>query len=144
MKENAHLLGKLHLQAIFQRIPGVVYVLFVPFVIFGPIITPALFACYYVFLHIFFVSNSLRTFWGSYTAYYGAVEHSCTNWKEKFSQKTGMSTTDTRHDIPFDSVRHTIIIPQYREDFEMMCETLDVLSSHQMALSNYKVNHSLC
>jgi hypothetical protein len=139
MKEHAHLLGKLKLQSIFQRIPGVVYAVFIPFMLFGPMVAPTLFAAYMVFLNVFFILNAFRTFLGSYSAYYGAVEHSRTNWKELYSRKTGLSITDTRHDLPYDAVRHTIIIPQYKEDFETICETLDVLASHHMALSNYKV-----
>ncbi|KAJ3372356.1 hypothetical protein HDU91_003784 [Kappamyces sp. JEL0680] len=59
---------------------------------------------------------------------------------EKYCETVGAtSAQDARHDMPYDSVRHTIIIPQYKEDLGTMYDTLDVLASHPMALSHYKI-----
>ncbi|KAJ3320939.1 hypothetical protein HDV06_004717 [Boothiomyces sp. JEL0866] len=133
-------LGKLPLQSIFQRVLGVGYVLFIPFCVFGPIYTPIAFTIYYLILNVFLILNNVRTTFGARSAYLGAKKHSQTNWAEKYCETTGASfPDDTRHDLPFDAVRHVIIIPQYKEDMGTMYDTLDVLASHSMALSNYKI-----
>lgn len=139
MNENALFLGKLKVKSLFQRVLGLGYLTFIPFCFFGPIVTPTLFAIYYLILHLFYLSNATRVFLGAYNSYKKAVEHSKTNWKEKYSEKTGMTITDIKHDIPFNAVKHIIIIPQYKEDLDTMYDTLDVLSSHEMAISHYKV-----
>lgn len=137
---NASRLGKIPLASILQRLPGVLVIFFVPFCFLGPIYAPATFGCYFVFLHLSFAFNAFRSMVTSRIAYKRAKIHSTTNWAEKYCQETGVqSINDTRHDLPFDSIRHVIIIPQYKEDLGTMYDTLDVLASHPMALTHYKV-----
>jgi hypothetical protein len=38
-----------------------------------------------------------------------------------------------------DQVRHVIIIPNYKEDWNILCETLETLANHGVAKSSYKV-----
>ncbi|KAJ3201469.1 hypothetical protein HDU67_001326, partial [Dinochytrium kinnereticum] len=50
-----------------------------------------------------------------------------------------VSGSDTRHDLPYDHISHIIILPNYKEDMDTLCETLDVLASHNRAVSQYKI-----
>lgn len=140
MKSDS-ILAKVPLQTILQRVPGVLYLSFVPFCFLGPLYLPLMYAFVFLLLHAFFLVNNTRTLWGAYHGYFGAQAHSRTNWNQKYLQETGsLFPNDTRHDLPLDSVRHIIVIPQYKEDLNTMYDTLDVLASHQMALSHYKVS----
>ena len=137
---NASRIGKVPLASILQRLPGVLQLLFIPFCFLGPIYAPAIFGFYFLFLHFSFAFNATRSMVASRIAFKRAKEHSTTNWAEKYCQEIGVqSINDTRHDLPFDSIRHVIIIPQYKEDLGTMYDTLDVLASHPQALTHYKV-----
>jgi cellulose synthase/poly-beta-1,6-N-acetylglucosamine synthase-like glycosyltransferase len=75
-----------------------------------------------------------------FVAYNSAKLHSMTNWLLKYTKETGtLDGEDTRHDLPFNHVIHNIILPNYKEEMETLCETLDVLASHSRALSQYKI-----
>lgn len=132
----AAFLGRIPLASLLQRLPGVVALFFVPFCFFGPIYTPTLFAAYFVFLHLAFAYNATRTAYGARVASVQSRLHFETDWYTKYSQEV----TDN-HDLPYDAIRHIIIIPQYKEDLGTMYDTLDVLASHPQALTNYKVIH---
>jgi len=41
--------------------------------------------------------------------------------------------------MPFDDVLHVIILPNYKETQDTLCETLDILASHPRALTQYKI-----
>lgn len=45
----------------------------------------------------------------------------------------------SKHDLSFSAIEHLIILPNYKEDMETLYETLDVLASHSMALTQYKI-----
>ena len=64
-------LERLQLRKIFQRIPGVAYLAYWPFCIFGAIYFPIAFSLYYVFMHVFIGVNGIKNFWGAYCAYHG-------------------------------------------------------------------------
>jgi hypothetical protein len=68
--------------------------------------------------------------------YRSVVSHTKTNWKAKY-KKLIEDRTDV---LKFEQVFHVIIIPQYKEEMDIMTETLSVLASHSMAKTNYKVN----
>jgi hypothetical protein len=130
--------------SLLQRLPGLLILCLVPFSLFGPLVTPLAFSLYLVFLHGLFVANNLRSAWGVYSAYTNAVKNSTTNWLQKYTKDTGTSNgSDLRHDLPFDSISHMIILPNYKESMETLQETLDVLASHQRALTQYRVCFSL-
>lgn len=137
---NASRLGKVPLASILQRLPGLLQIIFIPFCFLGPVYAPATFGFYFVFLHLSFAYNATRSMVASRIAYKRAKEHSTTNWAEKYCQEIGVqSINDTRHDLPFDSIKHVIIIPQYKEELGTMYDTLDVLASHPQALTHYKI-----
>ncbi|KAJ3410902.1 hypothetical protein HDV05_003033 [Chytridiales sp. JEL 0842] len=70
----------------------------------------------------------------------GAIEVSSTDWEDKYCQTTGcVDGKDLRHDLPYDHLVHVIILPNYKEEVDTLCETLDVLASHERALTQYKV-----
>ncbi|KAI9357260.1 glycosyl transferase family group 2-domain-containing protein [Zopfochytrium polystomum] len=136
----ASMIDKLPLQSIFQRLPGVWLLAVFLFGIFGPAHLPYLFSGYFVVLHILFLGSSVRAAWGIYIARREAVRWSTTDWLEKYCAKTGASSgQDLRHDLPFDDVNHVIVLPNYKENMDTLCETLDVLASHSRAITQYKV-----
>ena len=123
-------------KALTQRVPGVIIIFLFPFAIFGPIYMPIFFAFYFIFLHILFVANNFRSAYGVYTAYTQSRMYSTTDWYAKYCHETGViDGSDTRHDMPFDQVSHIIILPNYKEEMDTLCETLDVLASHRRALT---------
>jgi hypothetical protein len=78
--------------------------------------------------------------YGIYCGYKESVKHTFTDWFGQYLKVTGtMDGRDTRHDLPFDSVIHVIVIPNYKEDYFTLCETLDVLASHARSLTQYRV-----
>ncbi|KAI8891787.1 hypothetical protein BC833DRAFT_613301 [Globomyces pollinis-pini] len=127
-------------QAVFQRLPGCLVIAIIPFTIWGPIYTPFLFAFYFVTLHLLAAYQSIRTCYAVRTGYFQSIIHSTTNWLQKYCEDRGvLDGSDLRHDIPFDSVVHVIILPSYKEDLNTLCETLDILASHRRALTQYRV-----
>lgn len=136
----ADILGKLSLASVLQRLPGTIVLVFLPFCFLGPVYAPGMFAIYYVFLHLSFIFNVTRTAYGARIAYTQAKIHSTIDWPDKYCMDAKVqSTSDMRHDLPYDCVRHIIIIPQYKEDLGTLYDTLDVLASHPMAITHYKV-----
>ncbi|KAI9199259.1 uncharacterized protein BJ171DRAFT_602033 [Polychytrium aggregatum] len=102
----------------------------------GPFYTPVAFSIAFIFLHFVFVANNFRTAWGVYSIYHEAVKHTYTNWYQKYCQETDFSKTDG---LVFENILHVIVIPNYCESLETLAETLDILSSHSMAYSQYKI-----
>ncbi|KAJ3385008.1 hypothetical protein HDU84_002500 [Entophlyctis sp. JEL0112] len=73
-------------------------------------------------------------------AYYESIKQATTNWLGEYLRITGASSgDDPSHDLPYDSILHVIIIPNYCETTDTLCETLDVLASHRRALTQYRV-----
>ncbi|KAJ3092025.1 hypothetical protein HK102_011507, partial [Quaeritorhiza haematococci] len=125
---------------IFQRLPGIWLLALFPFAFLAPVYLPTIFGAYYFILHVFFFINNTRSAYGTYVGYNSAKLYSTTDWLEKYCEATSTSDgSDTRHDLPYDSVVHTIILPNYKETVETLCETLDVLASHRRALTQYRV-----
>ena len=123
-----------------RTIPGLlaIYTLFLAFL--GPIFHPVIYAIYFVFLHLIFLTNIIRASWGTFVAAREVVKHSKTDWCLEYCKKTNLPDgSDNRHDIPYDSVKHVILLPNYKENMDTLCETLDVLASHSRAATQYKV-----
>ncbi|KAJ3328375.1 hypothetical protein HDU76_010081 [Blyttiomyces sp. JEL0837] len=69
-----------------------------------------------------------------------AKEWSTIDWVEKFCAKTGcVNSGDLRAEMRFDDVEHVIVLPNYKESLDTLCETLEVLGSHSRARSQYKI-----
>ncbi|KAI9331666.1 glycosyl transferase family group 2-domain-containing protein [Zopfochytrium polystomum] len=125
---------------IFQRLPGVWLIGVFLFGLFGPAHLPYAFSAYFILLHVLFIGSSVRAAYGIYYASSQVVTWSTTDWLEKYCAKTGAANgRDLRHDLPFEDVNHVILLPNYKENMDTLCETLDVLASHSRALTQYKV-----
>ncbi|KAJ3317636.1 hypothetical protein HDU76_001109, partial [Blyttiomyces sp. JEL0837] len=130
---------------IFQRLPGTWLLLLLPFAFLGPIHLPYLFAFYYTLLHTLFLLNNCRSAYGMYVAYHSAKLYSVTDWVGKYLEEVGHGHEDggdegrVVHDLPFDRVVHVIVLPNYKEEVDTLCETLDCLASHSRALTQYKI-----
>ncbi|KAJ1555638.1 hypothetical protein HK405_015283 [Cladochytrium tenue] len=134
------LVAKVPWRPILQRLPGVWLLGVFLFGLFGPAYIPLAFSAYFLILHVIFIGSSARTAYGIYHASKQVKMWSTTDWLEKYCVKTGASSaSDLRHDLPFDDVNHVIIIPNYKENLETLCETLDILASHSRALTQYKI-----
>jgi hypothetical protein len=133
-------LEQLPLRAILQRLTGVWMICVFFLALFGPLVTPFLYSAYFLGLHVLLFFNQFRTAFAAHETYHSSKSHSTTDWLLKYCQVTGMADgADPRHDLPFDSVSHVIVLPNYKEEMETLCETLDVLASHTRALTQYKV-----
>jgi cellulose synthase/poly-beta-1,6-N-acetylglucosamine synthase-like glycosyltransferase len=107
------------MRALLQRIPGIYAIFFITFLFWGPLYTPISFSFFYLFLHILFINNNFRTAYGIYSVQKAAAKPYIRSYSS--------------------SVSHIIILPNYKESMETLTETLDVLASHEQALSNYSV-----
>ncbi|KAJ3125139.1 hypothetical protein HK098_000570 [Nowakowskiella sp. JEL0407] len=136
----AKVIAQIPWKAIFQRVPGIWLLFLFPFAFVGPVYAPALFGLYYTILHVMFLFNNLRSAYGMYISYNSAKLYSVTNWLKKYCDETGtVDGLDNRHDLPYDHVVHVILLPNYKENMDTLCETLDVLASHTRAVTQYKV-----
>lgn len=93
--------------------------------------------------HLLFTSATSfnpRTVYATRTAFILAKLSSHTNWIADYMLKTStIHLSDTSHDLPFDSVLHVILLPNFKEDLGTLGETLDVLASHECALTSYRI-----
>jgi hypothetical protein len=140
---------------VLQRLSGTWLLLIVAFGILGPVYTPHFFASYFLVLHLVFLSANVRSCWSALCAIKKVKESTSTDWMEKYRQTVAASETNldhiasrgitaemstvAQHHMPFESVKHLIIIPNYKETLDTLCETLDVLASHSLSLKQYKV-----
>ncbi|RKP04202.1 hypothetical protein CXG81DRAFT_5546, partial [Caulochytrium protostelioides] len=137
----ANLLLRVPWKPLLQRLPGVWLLCMVPFSFLAPVHFPALFAFWYAFLHLCFTANNFRSAYGVWVAYRSARASSHTDWHAKYCQATGATdgSDTTCHDLPYDHIQHVIILPNYKENMDTLCETLDVLASHSRALTQYTI-----
>jgi len=134
------ILTTINWQQIFQRVPGLWMILAVGLAVLGPVHLPIFWACYYTFLHFILLLNNTRYALSICTFYYKSVEHATTDWVHKYCIKTAsFSPSDPIHDLPFDHVNHLIVLPNYKESLSILREALDVLSSHDIARTQYTV-----
>jgi hypothetical protein len=123
-----------------QRLLGVWNILFVLLLFFGPESAPVFYALYVTFLHAVFALNNIRTLVGVGCARVGVSLTSKTDWTLRYCAHAKVcSVMDTRHDLPYNAIGHIIIIPNYKEDKLTLTDTLEVLASHENALTHYKV-----
>ncbi|KAJ3100600.1 hypothetical protein HDU97_002130 [Phlyctochytrium planicorne] len=141
-KPVAALLARLPLKPIFQRIPGILCITVILFGFFGPAYAPYAFSFYYLLLNCMFMVSNVRTAYGVTTVKKLAKESSYTDWVQKYCDKVGATDgydTGLRGDLAIEHVMHVIIVPNYKEGMDTLCETLDILASHAIAPTNYKV-----
>ncbi|KAI8926469.1 hypothetical protein BC831DRAFT_456278 [Entophlyctis helioformis] len=125
---------------LLQRVPGLLNIALILFCLYAPANAPWAFAFYYSVLHAVFFANVSRTVYGTYVAYTHSKAHSMTDWHARYCREIGAADgSDTAHDLPFDQIMHIVIIPNYKETMDTLCETLDVLASHRRAITQYRV-----
>jgi hypothetical protein len=139
-QQVAEYIGVIPWNSILQRSVGIGNLLFLILCAVGPQVAPVMFSLYYLFVHFLFALNLIRGSRAVYKTFRLSVEHSKTDWAAKYCNDAKVdSVDDPRHDVPFSSIMHHIFFPNYKEEIEMMKDTLDVLASHDIAKTNYKV-----
>lgn len=109
------------LSAIFQRFPALSHILVVIIAIYGPSHFPLIFATIFFGVHVVFSINNILSVWGQLCAWRGV-------------RATCFPKVYKRHDV-----EHIIIIPAYKEDLEILRETLNVLCSHVQVRDQYRI-----
>ncbi|KAJ3018023.1 UNVERIFIED_CONTAM: hypothetical protein HDU68_011363 [Siphonaria sp. JEL0065] len=133
----------------FQRLSGLAVLLMIPFLMLAPYYAPTFFAFYYTVLMVAISIISLRTIVGiSFTTIY-SVHKAKTDWLTKREQNVDallkLRGSDSKAEFDDDElltvqdVMHVIVVPNYKETVGTLTETLDVLGSHALAKTNYKV-----
>ncbi|TPX73330.1 hypothetical protein CcCBS67573_g05400 [Chytriomyces confervae] len=161
-ERNSEKIVQLPWKAVLQRVPGVWLVAVFVLGLLGPAHAPLLFSVYFVLVHLLSLMASLRVAYGAYHAKRMAAKCSYTDWATEWEQHmerssggltvssriemgalesgcggVGMERVD-REGLSFNLINHVIIIPNYKENMDTLCETLDVLASHSRAISQYK------
>ncbi|KAJ3071854.1 hypothetical protein HDU98_004704 [Podochytrium sp. JEL0797] len=140
------------LRQILQRLPGVLVLLVFPYLMFMPYYFPALFSVYYGFLMAAFLLFSTRSALGVMSTVRSSWMHAKTDWVQKREHDValklkyleGSAAWEEKGELQMEmllvqDIFHVIVIPNYKESIETLTETLDVLASHELARSNYKV-----
>ena len=128
------------LQSILQRLPGLQSICNIIYTLTAPRYAPVLFIIILSLLKLCIVYSCFRQLRGIYYTYYECIKFSKIDWAKKYCETSGASfPDDSRYELPYTKVIHVIIIPQYMEDESTIYDTLQVLASHNMAKSNYKV-----
>jgi hypothetical protein len=126
--------------AVLQRVPGILVLCVIPWSFLGPLLTPVSFGIYFMMLHLMLISSNIRSAYGIYSGYYSCLKASTTDYLQKYLLKTGTRHgSDESHDLPIDTISHIIILPNYKETLDTLCESLDVLASHTKALTQYRI-----
>jgi len=89
-------------------------------------------------LHVFLVTNAVRLAVGLVITAIKTKIHTETDWKLKYREFTEKYSL-AQVPLKMEQIKHLIIIPNYKEEFETLCETLDCLASHMNAPEAYKV-----
>jgi hypothetical protein len=109
------------LAQILQRLPALTHLSILLVAVYGPRYFPVIYASIRFCVHLVFFAQNLLSGWGQFCAWRG-VEATC-------SSKVYKS-----HDVD-----HIIIIPTYKEDLDLLRETLGVLGSHVQARDRYHI-----
>jgi Glycosyl transferase family group 2 len=111
----------LPLASVLQRLPAISHFLILILAIYGPYNFPLLYASTRFFVHIVLFAHQILSAWGQFCAWRG-VEATC------------YPKTYKTHDLD-----HIIIIPTYKEELELLRETLDVFASHLQTRDRYRI-----
>ena len=75
---------------------------------------------------------------GCFMAWRGVASHSSIDWRARhLTQLQSLSAMQQANRIPYESIRHLIIIPNYAEPLSVLQETLYLLSTHPEARTAY-------
>jgi hypothetical protein len=126
------------LHAVGQRIPGLTLIALVALVFLGPPFVSELYWVVVMLMHVFLVTNAVRMGVGLVITAIKTKKYITTDWSRKYVEFTEKQKLV---ELPIKSARikHVIIIPNYKEEFDTLCETLDTLAHHRDAQRIYKV-----
>ncbi|KAI8821962.1 hypothetical protein BJ741DRAFT_557240 [Chytriomyces cf. hyalinus JEL632] len=159
--------GRKHplLQAVLQRTPVFLLALLISMCTAAPFFAPVVFSAAVFLLNCVFLWFGVRSAVGIFFVWRGSVSHSHTDWIAKLEKELTIQSTSTQ-EFTEKSERvgingksaavvredgalgggaksfkliHVIVIPNYKEDFDSLVDSLSVLASHSMALGSYKV-----
>ncbi|KAJ3024861.1 UNVERIFIED_CONTAM: hypothetical protein HDU68_007704 [Siphonaria sp. JEL0065] len=134
----------------FQRLSGLAVLLMMPFLMLAPYYAPTFFAFYYTVLMIAISIITFRTVVGIFVTTALSIRKAKTDWMLKREQDVDsllkLRGSDSKAEFGADDelmtiqeVMHVIVVPNYKETLGTLTETLDVLASHALAKTNYKV-----
>ncbi|KAJ3071857.1 hypothetical protein HDU98_004707 [Podochytrium sp. JEL0797] len=132
------------LRQLLQRMPGTLVLLVVPFLMVAPFYFPLLFSYYYGFLMLAFVLFAIRSGLGVVYTLYRSVVQVRRDWAGDRdaaiqARQFDLLLEDGESQLAVRDIFHVVVIPNYKESIETLTETLDVLASHPLARTNYKV-----
>ena len=125
------------LHAVCQRIPGFLLVGFLFVAFAGPILFPDVYWAVTISVYIFLITNAVRLAAGLAITAVKTKTHTETDWVKRYHECVKDHQVDLV--VKYEDVFHVIVIPNYKEEFETLCETLDTLANHSCAKSKYKV-----
>ncbi|KAJ3236453.1 hypothetical protein HDU81_010748 [Chytriomyces hyalinus] len=151
--------GRKHplLQSVLQRTPMFLLALLVALCTVAPFFAPVVFSVSIFLLNCIFVWFAVRSAVGIFFVWRGSVSHSHTDWIAKLKRELELADQTGTDHAASESVGlikasvsklgnkkafkliHVIVIPNYKEDFDSLVDSLSVLASHSMAASSYKV-----
>jgi hypothetical protein len=127
-----------YLHAFTQRLPGITLLFIWTLGFIGPPFIPFVFWVVVMIMHVFLVTNAVRLAFGLVLTSVKTKKYVTCDWAKKieeFKQEENLSDLPVR----IDQIRHIIIIPNYKEEFETLMETLETLANHDLAKTSYKV-----
>ncbi|KAJ3119523.1 hypothetical protein HK100_000275 [Physocladia obscura] len=129
--------------SVLQRVPGVWLVSVVMLGLWGAAVVPYTYAVYVVVIHVLSVNAAVRTAVGARHAHVEATRHSFRDWDAHYATRTSLDphallSADADF-LALPDVTHVIIIPGYKETDDTWADTLNILASHQKAVSHYKI-----
>lgn len=134
------------LYAFSQRLLGLTLILGTALFFAGPPLIPQFYWAVVLCVHVFLVTNAVRLAVGMVITSIKTRKHIDTDWNAKYAQfaacqkqKSDEIDVETEVEITPEQVRQIIIIPNYKEEFETLCETLETLGYHEKAQSTYIV-----
>ena len=126
------------LRASAQRVPGFILVALFVIAFAGPPFFPQVYWIVTLSVNLFLITNAVRLAAGLSITAIKTKAQTETNWLKRY-QECIQENGSVDFAVTYDDVSHIIIIPNYKEEFETLCETLDTLANHACARTKYKV-----
>lgn len=127
------------LHAANQRLLGIIFITFWAIFFLGPPFFPWIYWGVTLTVLICLCSNALRLSIGLIVTSIQVRRYLRINWAEKGKEVDTLPRPKGEIPLKLDLIRHVIVIPNYKEEYETLCETLDTLANHATAKSMYKV-----
>lgn len=110
-----------------EMIPGLIAWNIILFLIWGSFLTPRAVAYFVIAFLVFWFYQSLKSSFLGIKGYFKIKEAEKTNWYKKYLlKKRGQKKI-----LPWEKIKHVIIIPNYNESVETLSRTLDHLANQK-------------